>query len=246
MTTRLPFLCLFLLHLHYHTFGTGTHYDVFTAKEPSSANRFQRVFALPNSPKCFSGRSATHQKATFPLLCFKKLLMLLKPFKVLRELQIHIRFPQGAAKKVCTSNFFLQEDCATVRKCINSAIQKNAKQIRDVPSFNKWGFRNEKPEDNCFIRQRQYLGGTRTYSFTVFKSNLSSPLWRKISLQLIKRKHFPSCGPRKHCCKSKIIDQNFWRTKSEVVSVQPYNLWISCTWVSLGVEDRVLGSLWRP
>lgn len=29
--------------------------------------------------KCLSGRSGAHQKATFPLSCLKKLLMLLKP-----------------------------------------------------------------------------------------------------------------------------------------------------------------------
>lgn len=46
------------------------------------------------------------KKATSPLLCFEKLLMLLNPFKVLREWQIHIRFPQRAAKKVCTSKLF--------------------------------------------------------------------------------------------------------------------------------------------
>lgn len=38
-------------------------------------------------------------------------------------------------------------------KCINSALQ-NAKQIRDVPSFNKWGCSDEKPEEKSFSRQR--------------------------------------------------------------------------------------------
>lgn len=34
---------------------------------------------------------------------------------------------------------------------------KNAKQIRDVPSFNKSGFSAEKPEENRFSEQRVAL-----------------------------------------------------------------------------------------
>lgn len=38
----------------------------------------------------------------------------------------------------------LQEYCTTVKNVLTQQY-KTAKQIRDVPSFNKWGFSNEKP-----------------------------------------------------------------------------------------------------
>ncbi len=43
----------------------------------------------------------------------------------------------------------LQERCTTVKNVLTQHY-KNAKQIRDVLFFNKWGFSDEKPEDNCF------------------------------------------------------------------------------------------------
>lgn len=66
---------------------------IFTANKRASLNFLQRALTHFNSSECLSGRSATHQKATLPLLCFQKLLMLLNPFKILREWQIHIQFP---------------------------------------------------------------------------------------------------------------------------------------------------------
>lgn len=91
---QVPFLSYCICSsLHHHTFGSGTHHNVFTTNKWSFLNIFQHALTLLNSFKCLSGRSATHQKATFSLLCFQKLLMLLNPFKILREWQIHIQFP---------------------------------------------------------------------------------------------------------------------------------------------------------
>lgn len=102
-TGNQKFSLISLLHLQRPTFGSGTCHDFFIANAWSFFNLFQWALARLNSSKILSGRSATHQKATFPLLCFQKLLMLLNPFKILREWQIHMRFPWRAAKKFCTS-----------------------------------------------------------------------------------------------------------------------------------------------
>lgn len=44
-----------------------------------SSSTLRCALAHFNSSSCLSGTSATHQKATLPLLCFHKLLMLLNP-----------------------------------------------------------------------------------------------------------------------------------------------------------------------
>lgn len=41
----------------------------------------------------------------------------------------------------------LREYCTVVKNVLTQHY-KNAKQIRDVPSFNKSGFSNERPEEN--------------------------------------------------------------------------------------------------
>lgn len=67
------------------------HYKYITFLQPLLAN------PLLNSPKCLSGRSTydTSKTATILLLCFKKLLMLQHPFKILRECKYLFDFPRG-------------------------------------------------------------------------------------------------------------------------------------------------------
>lgn len=71
------------------------HYKYITFLQPLPAN------PLLNSLKCLSGRSTydTSKTATVLLLCFKKLLMLQHPFKILRECKYILDFPRGQWRK---------------------------------------------------------------------------------------------------------------------------------------------------
>lgn len=115
---------------------------------------FQGTRTLPNSSKCLSGRSTTHQKATFSSFMFLEIINVAKPFWNPKRMANTYSISLEGSEESLHKQVALLEYCAMVGNVL-SQHYKDAKQIRDVPSFNKWGFNNEKPEDNCFSRHRQ-------------------------------------------------------------------------------------------
>ena len=106
--------------------------------------RYKRCFSEClhlSSSKRLSGRSGAHRKATFPLSCLKKLLMLLKPLEVLREKQILYIFhsPRG-----CTVKPKMRRLSSAKRKRLNK-YETCASLINEVLATRSWGqFLSEK------------------------------------------------------------------------------------------------------
>lgn len=55
------------------------------------------------------------KKATFPLLCSLEIINVAQPFKILREWQIHIRFPLRSLNKICICKLFYRKTAPKVK-----------------------------------------------------------------------------------------------------------------------------------